>query len=130
MKFSEFILPFLKTRPKPELNLDQFYATFKTIEKRVEYLKSLPDFKRRPLLFLGDDDLTSLAISYYFPEKEIVVVDIDERILKFIEKVAKEFSGRIKLYRHDLRNPLPKVDFKNFEIVFFDPPYTPLAFKT
>ena len=130
MRFSEFILPFLKERPKPERNLDQFYATLSTVEKRVECLKSLPEFETRSLLFLGDDDLTSLAVSYYFPEKEIVVVDIDERILEFIGKVAEKFVGRIKTFKHDLRDPLPKASFKNFEIIFFDPPYTPLAFKT
>lgn len=130
MRFSKFIQRFLKKRPRPERNLDQFYATTSTVEKRVEYLKSLPEFKNRSLLFLGDDDLTSLAVSYYFPEKEITVIDIDERILGFIEEVAKEFSGKIKLYKHDLRNPLPKAKFRNYKIIFFDPPYTPLAFKT
>lgn len=130
MRFVDFIQPFLKNRPKPKRNLDQFYAKLSTVEKRVEYLSKLKDFKEKEVLLLGDDDLLSLALSYYYPQKKVTVVDIDDEILNFIREVSERIGSKIEIFKHDLRNPLPKDKFKNFQIIFFDPPYTPLAFKT
>ncbi len=130
MKFLEFIREHLSERPKPKRNLDQFFAKLTTVERRVEYFKTISGFENKQVLFLGDDDLTSLAVTHYFPKKRIVVVDIDKEILGFINKIARKFGWNIKTVEHDLRNPLPKKEFKDFEFVFFDPPYTPLGFKT
>ncbi len=130
MKFADFISSSLNNRPSPKRNLDQFYAKLSTVERRVDFLKGLPGFEKKEILFLGDDDLTSLATAFYFPEKRIVVVDIDEEILEFIKKISKGQGWRIEVFRHDLRNPLPKDKFKDFQLIFFDPPYTPLAFQT
>jgi predicted methyltransferase len=71
-------------RPKPDRNLDQFYATEETVLKRAVLLGNLPNISQKKLLFLGDDDLTSIIFALLFKAEEIMVVDIDNRILEFI----------------------------------------------
>jgi predicted methyltransferase len=117
-------------RPKPYRNLDQFYATEETILKRAVLLGNLFDISQKKLLFLGDDDLVSIVFALLFKAEEIMVVDIDKRILQFINMISRKENLSIKTFEHDLRNPLPKSEFKKYDIVFFDPPYTSEAINT
>jgi predicted methyltransferase len=117
-------------RPKPDRNLDQFYATEETVLKRAVLLGNLPDISHKKLLFLGDDDLTSVAFALLFKAEEIMVVDIDKRILGFINMISQKENLPIKTFEHDLGNPLPKYQFKRYDIAFFDPAYTPEAINT
>ncbi len=64
-------------RPKPERNLDQFFATEETVLRRAILLGNMPDIFQKQLLFLGDDDLTSVIFSLLFKAKRVTVVDID-----------------------------------------------------
>jgi len=129
-KFLEIISKYKKQRPQPERNFDQFFCTEETAIKRANLINSLPQIENKNLLFLGDDDLTSIAFCLSFKAKKIMVVDIDKRILNFIKIVAEKENLPIEIYEHDLRNPLPKNEFKNYDVVFFDPPYTPEAVNT
>jgi len=117
-------------RPKPERNLDQFRATEDTVLRRAVLLGNVPDISQKKLLFLGDDDLTSVAFALLFKAEKVTVVDIDSRLLRFLEVVAKEEGLPIEVFEHDLRNPLPKPNFKRYDVAFFDPPYTPEALNT
>ncbi len=117
-------------RPKPDRNLDQFFATEETVLRRAVLLGNMPDISQKQLLFLGDDDLTSVIFSLLFKAKRVTVVDIDNRILQFIERISQKEGLPIETFEHDLRNPLPKSEFKRYDIAFFDPPYTPEALNT
>ncbi len=120
----DFFSKYREARPKPERNLDQFFATEETVLRRAVLLGSISDISQKQLLFLGDDDLTSVAFSLFFKAEKVTVVDIDNRILRFIEMVSQKEGLSIETLGHDLRNPLPKSEFKRYDIVFFDPPYT------
>lgn len=117
-------------RPKPNRNLDQFWATEETVLRRAVLLGSMPGISQKHLLFLGNDDLTSVAFALFFRAERVTVVDIDSRLLRFIEMVAEKEGLPIKTFEHDLRSPLPKPEFKRYDVVFFDPPYTPEAVNT
>ncbi len=119
-----------KERPKPERNLDQFRATNKTVLKRAMILGKTKKISSKKFLFLGDNDLTSVIFSLFFKAKKVTVVDIDKRILKLIKKISKKEDLSINLFQHNLRNPLPKRNFRDYDIIFCDPPYTPLATNT
>jgi len=129
LKINYLLEKVAKIRPKPKRQYDQFYATNETILKRV---KILSKFKKEKFLFLGDADLTSVALAYYFKhikrKSTMVVLDIDEEIINLIEKVKKEENLNIQTIQQDIRDILSK-DLKNFDIAFFDPPYTPNAIK-
>jgi len=125
-----FFSKYREGRPKPDRNLDQFFATEETVLRRAILLGGMPDISQKQLLFLGDDDLTSVVFSLLFKAEKITVVDIDKRILRFIEMVSQKEELSIETLEHDLRNPLPKSEFRRYDIAFFDPPYTPEALNT
>lgn len=114
-------------RPKPKREFDQFYATEETLIKRALLIKKFYKKVNGEILFLGDDDLTSIATSLILNSPPIAVVDIDKEILDLIDKISKDYNFNIQTIQYDLRNPLPKNKFYNFNLIFFDPPYTPLG---
>jgi len=44
--------------------------------------------------------------------------------------ISQKENLPIKTFEHDLRNPLPKSEFKRYDISFFDPAYTPEDINT
>ncbi len=117
-------------RPEAERNLDQFWATNETVYKRAKILSSIENIKNKKIIFLGDDDLTSVYFSLMNSAKEVAVVDIDERIINYIQNISDNENLKIKTKIWDLRNPLPKEEFKDYDIAFFDPAYTPQGVTT
>jgi predicted methyltransferase len=127
-KLKEFLEKYKNFRPKPKREYDQFFATEETLIRRVSILENFID-QNKEILFLGDDDLNSLALSIFYSNIKIFVVDIDEDILNFINFVSEKEKFNIETCYHDLRNPLPKDKFKKFNLIFTDPPYTPSALE-
>ncbi|PIP17335.1 MAG: hypothetical protein COX44_00395, partial [Candidatus Portnoybacteria bacterium CG23_combo_of_CG06-09_8_20_14_all_37_13] len=108
-------------RPKPERNLDQFWVTEETILRRAVVLGNIQNITQKSLLFLGDSDLTSIAFNLFYQAGKTTVVDIDSRLLLFLQNIAKDEGFSIDFLEHDLRKPLDKKRFSNYDIVFFDP---------
>lgn len=116
---------YLKDRPKAEYALDQSHANLHTILKRTFYLLKKGDIEGRKIIFLGDDDATSIAVALTGLAKEITVLDVDERILDFLSNVILQKSLKnINIVHHNLRNPCPKEIQNNYDLVVMDPPYT------
>lgn len=111
-------------RPTAMPQLDQAHATPKTSLRRALYMQEEGDLGGRDVLFLGDDDLTSVAAGLLKVARRISVVDIDERLLKVIEEISTENGLGIETVCHDLRNPLTEGLRGAFDIVATDPPYT------
>ena len=115
----------IKNRPDPAFELDQSRATFETQLKRVLLLLRNGDIEGQKILFVGDDDATSLLISAMNLSCELVVLDIDTRILSFLSSASESLDGTpIQTIHHDLRHPLPDSFSHSFNVVFTDPPYT------
>lgn len=123
----------LEKRPSVRRELDQVHATLPSIARRARYLVE-QGHHQRGLFFLGDDDLTALAVSMLIsaasPDldeaklRRITVIDSDERIVKFYES-----TPLVDAHHFDLREPLPKIWKKRFGCVFTDPPYAPEGFS-
>ncbi|WP_328604094.1 bis-aminopropyl spermidine synthase family protein [Amycolatopsis sp. NBC_00345] len=108
--------------PAPLAALDHVQATPETVLRRALWLNARYDLRRSRLLFLGDHDLTSLAVRALCPEADLSVVDLDERVLSYLD----ETSDRTITTAHtDLRVGLPPALTGHADLVFSDPPYTP-----
>lgn len=125
----ELLSRYRDKRPSPKRNYDQFTATVETTAKRAALLDFLGDVRGKRVLFLGDDDFTSVVTSNMRSAQEIAVVDIDDRILDNIGSISEELNLGIKRVRHDLRKPIPAKLKGRFDTVFTDPPYTPEGIK-
>ena len=120
----ERLRPLSELRPTAVPQLDQAHATPETSLRRVLYMQEEGDLGGREILFLGDDDLTSVAAGLLKVARRITVIDVDERLLKVIDEISRENGLGIETVSHDLRNPLPEGLRGAFDIVSTDPPYT------
>lgn len=123
--FLNNIKSFLKNRPNPEFALDQSHADLPSIIKKTLYLLKKGDIEGRRIIFLGDDDVISLAVGLTQLPNEITVLDIDNRVLDYLSQSAEELSLKnFHVLSHDLREPCPKNIVDKFDVVVMDPPYT------
>ncbi|MFC3891613.1 bis-aminopropyl spermidine synthase family protein [Lentzea rhizosphaerae] len=111
--------------PQPLSSLDHVQATAETALNRAVWLDSTYDLAGKRLLCLGDHDLTSLAVAAVNPHVSITVVDLDERLLEFIDSRAASRELDIRTLHCDMRFGLPASVLETFDLVFSDPPYTP-----
>ncbi len=120
----ELLSRFKDRRPVPKRDYDQFTATVETSAKRAALLDFLEDVRGKQVLFLGDDDFTSVVTANIRSAKGVAMLDIDDRILDNIGTISSELNLGIRKVRHDLREPIPAELIGKFDIVFTDPPYT------
>lgn len=114
---------------KPDRAYDQFFSDSPAVARRAKLMDFLQDLKDKNLLFLGDDDFTSIAVALTKKAASITVIDIDQRILDKIEEKAKELGLTITTKIYDVRKTLPNDMEGQFDVVFTDPPYTPEGTK-
>ncbi len=111
-------------RPKPLPWLDQTHGTPETSLLRALFALEKGDVEGRKIIFLGDDDFTSIAVGMLKAAKEITVVDVDQRLLEAIKRISNLEDIPIKCVEWDLRKPLPQPLQYKYDSVFTDPPYT------
>ena len=85
---------FQELRPSPKRNLDQFTATIETTVTRGALLNFFGDVRGKKVLFLGDDDLTSISTALFGNAHEISVLDIDKDILHEIKLTSSRYNLR------------------------------------
>jgi hypothetical protein len=105
--------------------LDHVAATPETALRRALYLGTRFSLGGTRLLCLGDHDLTGLATALLYPDAEVAVVDVDDRILDYIDDQARRLGLRIQCRHADLRLGLAPSLAGWADLVFTDPPYTP-----
>jgi len=72
---------------------------------------------------LGDDDLKSIAAALTGAPKRVLALDIDERLISFInETAAREGLKNLQAVCHDLREPLLDEWVGSFDTFICDPP--------
>lgn len=108
---------------------DQWYMTADHSSFRAEFIRENGDLIDKKILFIGDDDLLSVAVSLTRLPKEVVVLEIDERIVEFVNKLGKDLniplSGRV----YDIRLPLDETLARQFDVFICDPTETMQGFS-
>jgi hypothetical protein len=111
-----------RRRGRVKRELDQVWATPETAVRRARRLIET-GAAQRGLCFLGDDDMTSLAVHGLGVERSVTVIDMDADLLALYEAEAEIGGWEHRGVHHDLRRPLPKKLRGRFGCVFTDPPY-------
>ena len=133
-KYLEFFKPvieYLDRRPTPDYKYDQSRSTPETVLKRALLMLGNGDIEGKRVVILGDDDGISLALGFLKCAKEILVIDIDSRILDFIDSFAhaKNLTDVLNTQLWDIRSKFPKEWCYRFDTFETDPPYTVAGFK-
>jgi N4-bis(aminopropyl)spermidine synthase len=116
--------------PQPLVELDQCHCTPKTKLRRVLAMHEADAITGRRILMLGDDDLISITLLRFVLAFGIridgfVVVDVDQRLIDFINAELAGAPFPFRCIQGDVREPLPGV----FDTVVTDPPYTAAGAK-
>ncbi|MEV0315150.1 bis-aminopropyl spermidine synthase family protein [Nonomuraea fuscirosea] len=106
--------------PRARHVLDHVSATPETVLRRALLLGARFWLPGARLLCVGDHDLTSLAVKLVHPETDVTVVDVDERVLAYIDEQRLGVRTRWA----DLRLGLP-ASARDHDLALTDPPYTP-----
>jgi predicted methyltransferase len=115
-------------RPKVDVKLDQSHATPETVLKRAVYLYEHDAIEGRDVLFLGDDDLTSLAVGLFAAHcgisVRLTVLEFDHRLVDYLQVAAEQARLPLRVLAHDLREEIPGDFIGRFDTFLTDPPYT------
>ena len=89
------------------------------------------DVEGKRIVLLGDDDGLSLALAHLNCAREIFVVDIDPRILEFIDAFAEKnnYGEVLHTCLWDVRSAFPAGWLNKYDTFEMDPPYTIPGFK-
>jgi hypothetical protein len=108
-------------RPLPIEEYDQGYMRPEDVLKRVALLYERGDLASRDILVIGDDDLFSIAASLTRLPSKVVVLEVDKRLVKFINKNAKENNLCVEARSYDVREPIDKEFEQSFDVFLCDP---------
>ncbi len=132
--YIEFISELFQNRPQVDTTLDQSLNTPETAVQRALYLYQCGALEGKRVLFLGDDDFTSVAMGMlylgWYPEephlipRSITVVDIDDRILEGIHADFQLKDLPITTIHWDYREAIPDQLVGQFDTIVVDPPYS------
>jgi S-adenosylmethionine decarboxylase proenzyme len=130
-KFFQPVITALHNRPPPEYKFDQSRSTPETVVKRALIMARNGDVEGKKIVLLGDDDGLSLVLAFLNCAQEILVLDIDSRIIQYINDYAKvnKCSTILNAKFMDIRKKLPDELLNTFDIFEMDPPYTVSGFK-
>lgn len=120
------------SRPVVAVEYDQAFATLETSVERALLLLEKQRLINHQLLFLGDDDLTSLAVALLLKKvkgslwrrEQLVVYEMSSAIISCIEQSSHQLGVSIDCRQVDFRQGEPTLFAHQFDSVFVDPPYT------
>jgi len=108
-------------KPIPTLFFDQRPVTKKTTINRVKYFLDKNDIYNKKIVFLGDDDLTSILLALTGVKCEIFVLDIDKRLIDFINKISKKYNLNINAIEYNALKGINKNLKNKFDVFVTDP---------
>jgi len=113
----------LEKRPLPDEKYDQTSITAEDAIIRVGFFHERGDLVGKELLMIGDFDCLSIVAAMSGLPKRVVVLDVDERLLAYINDVAKELNLThvLKAQKFDVRLPLPAEYLGAFDVFSCDP---------
>jgi predicted methyltransferase len=110
-----------KHRPEAVEVYDQGFISTEGVIRRVEFLYERGDLLDAEVFIMGDDDLLSIALALTSLPKRIQVVEIDERLVNFINDVANKEGLPLRADIFDAQYALPDKFKGKFDVFITDP---------
>ncbi len=111
----------IQNRPQAVEQFDQGYIDPAGVVRRVAFIHERGDLAGAALFIVGDDDLLSLAAALTGLPQRIVVVDIDQRIVDFINRTAQAQALPVEAMLYDVQQAFPAELRGHFDVFITDP---------
>ncbi len=108
-------------RPKPTADYDQGYIKEEDVMRRIAFIYERGDLENADILVVGDDDLISLGMALTGLPRKIVVLEIDDRLIDFINQNAREYGFSVEVRKFDVRNDIDLDLRGKFDVFITDP---------
>ncbi len=123
-------LEITENRPLPVGEYDQGFVRPQDTLRRMLFMYQRGDLEGREIFILGDDDLLSVAIGLTGLAKRVTVVEIDERLVEFIENFSLRYApGLITVQQYNVLEPLPEGERGRYQVCVTDPVETHNGFR-
>jgi len=116
-KYNEIV----KERPQPDARFFQGYMLPEDVVKRAAYMNWWGDLYNKDVLIIGDDDLLSIAVGLTGLPRSVVVLDVDKRIIEFINSKKGELKTKVDALVYNVKDPLPEELIDGFDVVSSEP---------
>ncbi len=110
-----------KDRPEAIEKYDQGFISLDGVVRRVQFLYERGDLLNSEIFVVGDDDLFSLASALTGFPKRVFVVDIDERLIDFINRKAEKLGLPVEAQVYDVQQAFPDELRGKFDVFVTDP---------
>ena len=111
----------IRDRPKPIKIYDQGHISPEDIMRRVSFIYERGDLESSQIIIIGDDDLLGIALGLTNMPAKIEVLEIDPRLIDFINNVAKKYHLKLHAQKYDIRNPINNDLKGKFDSFITDP---------
>ncbi|MGB9802507.1 bis-aminopropyl spermidine synthase family protein [Desulfofundulus sp.] len=111
-----------RQRPPAVAEFDQGYVDTRSTVARVAIMYRRGDLEGQDVLLIGDDDLTSIAIALTGMAGRITVLEVDDRLVEFIDAQARKKGwSNLSVQKYDVRYPLPLEFQGRYDTFLIDP---------
>ncbi len=118
-----------KNRPQAIEKYDQGFISPEGVIRRVQFLYERGDLLDSEIFVMGDDDLLSIALALTKLPKKVQVVEIDQRLVDFINNISASMGLSLKADIFDAQYVLPDEYKGKFDVFITDPVETLPGFK-
>lgn len=110
-----------KNRPRPTAEYDQGYIKEEDVMRRISFIYERGDLEDANIIVIGDDDLISLGLALTGLPRKIEVLEIDERLIDFINENARKYDLPVNARKFDVREDLQEDLRGKFDVFITDP---------
>lgn len=107
---------------------DQGSMRCEDIFKRVSFIYDKGDLHDNSILIMGDDDLICIAIGMIGQSKRIMVLEVDERLVKYIQDISAKEGLDIDVAIYNAEDEIPSRD--EVDVFISDPVESLAGIKT
>lgn len=111
----------IKKRPETTEKYFQGNMDEESAVSKVYFIHARESIANKKFAIIGDDDYFSIALGLTKMPAKIYVLEIDERIGKFIERVSADEGLDIEFINYNVEDPLPKELRKKCDIFVSEP---------
>lgn len=111
-----------KDRPPPIFEYNQGIIDPQDIALKSAVMYRRGDLEGRSILLIGDDDLFSIFLALLGFASTLTVLEIDDRLIRYINEKAEQSSLAITAQRYDVNTSLPRDLYGTCDAFVTEPP--------